>query len=46
VVRGLDGRCEYSPEYDDCKRAARKHGVPLREIVDRVLRQARLELGE
>jgi len=46
VVRGLDGRSEYSPEYDDCKRAARKHGVPLREVVERVLRQAQSELGE
>jgi uncharacterized protein (TIGR00299 family) protein len=44
VVRGLDGRADYSPEYDDCKRAARKHGVALREVVDRVLQQARAEL--
>ena len=46
AVRGIDGRREYSPEYDDCKRAARKHGVPLREVVERVLRQAQTELGE
>lgn len=44
VVRGLDGRRDYSPEYDDCKRAARKTGVPLREVVERVLQQARAEL--
>ena len=46
VVRGLDGRSEFSPEYDDCKRAAKKHGVALREVVERVLRQAREELAE
>ena len=46
VVRGLDGRSEFSPEYDDCKRAAKKHGVALREVVERVLRQAREELSE
>lgn len=28
-----DGRVRASPEYDDCKRAARKHGVPLREVL-------------
>ncbi len=44
VVRGLDGRRDYSPEYDDCKRAARKQGVALREVVERVLQQARVEL--
>jgi len=44
IVRGLDGRNEYSPEYDDCKRAARKHGVALREVVERVTQQARAEL--
>ena len=44
VVRGLDGRRDYSPEYDDCKRAARKHGAALREVVERVQRQAQAEL--
>ena len=28
-----DGREIASPEYDDCKRAARRHDVPLREVV-------------
>ena len=27
------GRTRASPEYDDCKRAARKHGVPLAEVL-------------
>lgn len=27
------GHVRASPEYDDCKRAARKHGVALREVV-------------
>lgn len=46
VVSGIDGQRDFSPEYDDCKRAARKHGVPLREVVERVLVLARAELGE
>lgn len=46
VVSGVDGRRDFSPEYDDCKRAARKQGVPLREVVERVLALARAELGE
>ena len=28
-----DGRVEFSAEYDDCKRAARKHKAPLREVI-------------
>ena len=44
IVRGVDGRRDYSPEYDDCKRAARRRGVPLREVVERVLELARAEL--
>ena len=32
-VRAPDGRVEPSAEYDDCKRAARRAGVPLREVV-------------
>lgn len=46
VVSGVDGRRDFSPEYDDCKRAARKQGVPLREVVERVVALARAELGE
>jgi uncharacterized protein (DUF111 family) len=33
VVWDAEGRAGFSPEYDDCKRAARKAGVPLREVV-------------
>jgi uncharacterized protein (TIGR00299 family) protein len=33
VVWGGDGRAQVSAEYDDCKRAARKAGVPLAEVV-------------
>ena len=32
-VIGDGDRVTVSPEYDDCKRAARKHGVALREVV-------------
>lgn len=28
-----NGQIDPSAEYDDCKRAARRHGVPLREVV-------------
>jgi uncharacterized protein (TIGR00299 family) protein len=30
---GMDGRTHVSAEYDDCKRAARKAGVPLEEVI-------------
>ena len=33
LVYGDDGRRLVSAEYDDCKRAARKAGVPLRDVV-------------
>ncbi|MEM9177345.1 MAG: nickel insertion protein, partial [Myxococcota bacterium] len=46
LIRSPDGALECSPEYDDCKRLARKHGVPLREIVEQVRAQARRELAE
>ncbi|MBW1886220.1 MAG: nickel pincer cofactor biosynthesis protein LarC, partial [Deltaproteobacteria bacterium] len=32
-VRTNDGRIEVSAEYDDCKRAARKHQASLREVI-------------
>jgi uncharacterized protein (DUF111 family) len=44
-VRDLEGRIDVSPEYDDCKRAAKKHGVALRTLVERVSAQARAELA-
>ena len=46
VIRGPDGRIQYSPEYDDCKRMAMKSGLALREVVQRVADQARKELAE
>jgi uncharacterized protein (TIGR00299 family) protein len=33
VVQDPDGRETFSAELDDCVRAARKHGAPLREVV-------------
>lgn len=33
IVWDADGAAHASAEYDDCKRAARKHGVPLRDVV-------------
>ena len=33
LARGADGRVVPSAEYDDCKRAARRAGVPLRDVV-------------
>jgi uncharacterized protein (TIGR00299 family) protein len=32
-VRGPDGRISVSAEYDDCKKAARRFRVPIREVV-------------
>src|SRR6185437_12398873 len=39
TIRGKLGLLEnrpptFSPEYDDCARAASEHGVPLREVYD------------
>jgi uncharacterized protein (TIGR00299 family) protein len=33
IVWDAEGAAHASAEYDDCKRAARKHGVPLRDVV-------------
>jgi uncharacterized protein (TIGR00299 family) protein len=32
-VQGPEGRISVSAEYDDCKKAARRSGVPIREVV-------------
>jgi len=33
IARGERGRLDVSPEYDDCKRAARRSGAPLRDVI-------------
>ena len=43
VIRGPDGRIDYSPEYDDCKKCAKKSGLALRDVVAQVAAQARAE---
>jgi uncharacterized protein (TIGR00299 family) protein len=43
-VRDLDGRASASAEYEDCKRAAAKHGVALRDVVRAAEDAAREEL--
>jgi uncharacterized protein (TIGR00299 family) protein len=43
-VRLAGGRVEVSAEYDDCKRAARKAGVPLRDVVRAAEERAREDL--
>ena len=40
LIESPDGRVEVSPEYDDCKRLARKHGIALREVVEVLRREA------
>jgi hypothetical protein len=44
-VWDADGRALVSAEYDDCKRAARKSGAPLREVVRAAEEAARDALG-
>lgn len=36
-----DGELELSPEYDDCRKLARRHDLPLRQVVERVRAEAR-----
>ncbi len=43
VIRGPGDHVHYSPEYDDCKKAAKKSGVTLREVVRRAAEQAMQE---
>lgn len=45
LVRGIDGVMQVSAEYDDCKRAAKKSGVPLREVVRSAEALARKQLA-
>lgn len=42
-VRDGEGRIDVSAEYDDCKRAARARGVPLRDVVRAAEEAARQE---
>jgi uncharacterized protein (TIGR00299 family) protein len=44
LVRDEAGRSEVSAEYDDCKRAARRAGVPLRDVVRAAERAGRAGL--
>ena len=40
----LEGRAPvFTPEYEDCARVARAHGVPLREVFDKVRQSYRPE---
>ncbi len=45
VARTPEGRAEVSAEYDDCKRAARRHEAPLRDVVRAAEGAARRKLG-
>jgi len=45
VVRDLDGAASVSAEYDDCKRAATKHGAALRDVVRAAEDAAREAIG-
>jgi len=45
LVRDDAGRTTVSAEYDDCKRAARRAGVPLREVVRAAEQAGRAILG-
>ena len=45
LIRSPEGSVECAPEYDDCKRLAKKHGLPLRAVVERMREEARVEFG-
>ena len=45
VARRPGGRLDVSAEYDDCRRAALRTGVPLREVVRLVEEVAREKLA-
>ena len=45
VTETPDGRLDYSAEYDDCNRAARKHKVALRDVVRAAERAAEKSAG-
>lgn len=44
LARSPDGGSEAAPEYEDCARAARKHGVPLQRVYREALRALEREL--
>ena len=41
IARGLDGTMNVAPEYDDCRRVARKAGVPLKSVYQAAIAAAR-----
>lgn len=43
IYRQTDGTISYSPEYEDCKRIARRHGMPLREVMKKVTGSVRVK---
>jgi len=45
IARSPDGAASAAPEYEACARAARKHGVPLREVYRAAERVAEKELS-
>jgi uncharacterized protein (DUF111 family) len=46
MTRTVEGRLDVSAEYDDCRRAARRAGVPLREVVRAAEEAARRDLRD
>ena len=43
-IRSLDGQVEVAPEYDDCKRAARRTQEPLSKVLREIESLARSEI--
>ncbi len=40
-----DGKVKSAPEYEDCRKLAQAHGVPLREVYQAAVEAARREVG-
>ncbi|MFH1942313.1 MAG: nickel pincer cofactor biosynthesis protein LarC [bacterium] len=45
-IREFHGKKMVAPEYEDCKRLAQEHGLPIREVFDFVKKEGEKDLGK